>query len=127
MKEIPVWVFIFFGLSLLFVIFAIYMILPLPKIPCGFHLLTGHPCPSCGTSRVLNYLTHLDYFDAVKINPFITISFTLLLIYIIINLLIYPSGRVMEINMKEKAKIPVILLIAVLFLLNWAYMWHMGI
>src|SRR5262245_61808324 len=35
---------------------------------CGFHWLTGHPCPLCGMTRALSCLTRGDWTSAVHLN-----------------------------------------------------------
>ena len=36
---------------------------------CGFHWLTGRPCPLCGMTRALACLTKGDWTSAVYFNP----------------------------------------------------------
>jgi uncharacterized protein DUF2752 len=36
---------------------------------CGFHRLTGRPCPLCGMTRALVCLTKGDWISAVQFNP----------------------------------------------------------
>ena len=45
--------------------------LPWHKIPsvCMFYRLTGLPCPSCGMTRSVLALTHLDFHTAMIFNP----------------------------------------------------------
>ncbi|MCR5455813.1 MAG: DUF2752 domain-containing protein [Bacteroidales bacterium] len=36
---------------------------------CLFHIFTGYPCPGCGTVRGLKYFFHLDFYNALMMNP----------------------------------------------------------
>jgi len=44
--------------------------LPLERLPstCVFFHLTGYPCPTCGMTRAMIALTHLDLGRAVQLN-----------------------------------------------------------
>lgn len=62
---------------LLLIMSAGYLFLYLQKTPvfgehsswCLFHLLTGLPCPTCGTGRGLICLLHGEFYNAVMFNP----------------------------------------------------------
>ncbi len=46
----------------------------LPLLPrCTFHRLTGHPCPTCGTTRAALALLHGHVIDAITYNPLMTV------------------------------------------------------
>ena len=36
---------------------------------CIFHNITGYPCPACGTVRGLKFFFHLDFYNALMMNP----------------------------------------------------------
>ncbi|HNZ02573.1 MAG TPA: DUF2752 domain-containing protein [Myxococcota bacterium] len=40
-------------------------------VVCPFRLLTGHPCPGCGTVHTLEALARLDPATAFTIHPFV--------------------------------------------------------
>jgi hypothetical protein len=44
---------------------------------CAFRLLTGHRCPSCGTTRAFLYMFRLEPLNAVRANVFSPITFAL--------------------------------------------------
>jgi hypothetical protein len=44
---------------------------------CVFRLLTGHRCPSCGTTRAFLYMFRLEPLNAVRANVFSPITFAL--------------------------------------------------
>ena len=41
----------------------------LPIAFCAFKAVTGHPCPTCGTTRALGRLFSLDVRGALAMNP----------------------------------------------------------
>lgn len=44
---------------------------PFDRLPstCGFLRLTGYPCPTCGMTRSVMALAHLDWARAMAFNP----------------------------------------------------------
>lgn len=44
---------------------------PLDRLPstCVFYRVTGYPCPTCGMTRSLAALAHLDFRQALSFNP----------------------------------------------------------
>lgn len=45
--------------------------IPFDRLPatCVFYRVTGHPCPTCGMTRALVALTHLDLGRAMALHP----------------------------------------------------------
>jgi hypothetical protein len=41
------------------------------KLPtvCGFYLVTGYPCPTCGMTRSVMAIAHLNFHRAMQFNP----------------------------------------------------------
>ena len=48
---------------------AIWLRLDLPRPICHFREWTGVPCPSCGSSRMIEALLGGDLFEALRWNP----------------------------------------------------------
>lgn len=57
-------------------------------LPCGFHALTGIPCPLCGMTRSVTATVHLDFGHALAANPAGIVA-----VVVAIALLIRPPGR----------------------------------
>ena len=62
---------------------AFLFAVPLPSYPlfpvCGFHWLTGHPCPLCGLTRALFALAKGHWDQAVQLNALSPLGFLMLL------------------------------------------------
>lgn len=64
---------------------------------CPFRLLTGHPCPGCGTVHTLQALARLDPATAFNIHPFVAtlaIAAVLALPVRLLLTLVFGAGRV---------------------------------
>jgi hypothetical protein len=48
--------------------------------PCLFRSLTGLPCPTCGTTRAVVALSHLDLTRALALNPLATAAVVVFLL-----------------------------------------------
>jgi hypothetical protein len=60
-----------FSLLGLFVM-VISFLLPSGKLPislCSFYTITGLPCPGCGLTRSIVYISHLSFEKAFRTNP----------------------------------------------------------
>jgi uncharacterized protein DUF2752 len=50
-----------------------------PKyIVCGFHWITGRPCPLCGMTRALSQLANGHWMSAIHFNPLSPLVFVIL-------------------------------------------------
>ena len=58
---------------------AVTACLPAGLNVCGFHWLTGRPCPLCGTTRALTALASLDWREAVALNALSPLTAALLM------------------------------------------------
>ena len=66
------WYLFVFGCILLLFFWA-----PLPALPCFFKILTGLPCPTCGSGRALLLLRQGDPARAFAMSPLFTGSLLL--------------------------------------------------
>lgn len=51
---------------------------------CPFKLVTGYPCPSCGTTRSISALLHGNILEAFMINPLGIVSSLVILSVVIL-------------------------------------------
>jgi hypothetical protein len=127
-REVPAWPFVGLGLVILAALGAVVSLLPARFIPpCGFHLLTGHPCPTCGVTRMGLALLHGHVGQALHENPFFFFVIAGLSLWVAAGAGARLAGRTLtvEVGAKEERWLWLALLVA--FLANWWYLWHAGI
>ncbi|MEJ2366964.1 MAG: DUF2752 domain-containing protein [Acidobacteriota bacterium] len=124
----PAWPFVGIGLIILGLIGIIVDFIPARFIPpCGFHMLTGHPCPTCGVTRMGLDLIRLHPERAFFMQPFFFLVVAALVLWVGAGLVARFFGRDLFLSFgRREEKIFWVLMVAA-FLLNWAYLWHAGI
>lgn len=90
---------------------------------CVFRTLTGFPCPTCGSTRSIVFLSRGDLYSAFAMNPLVAacaIAALLLMMYGLFAL-VFGMPRV-GFALSEKEKDRVRLAVVLLVLLNWLYL-----
>lgn len=124
----PAWVFVALG-GVLFAAGALAVsLLPERFHPqCGFHAVSGHPCPTCGATRSVLLLAHLRPLDAFLTNPLFASAVAVVLLWIGAGVAARLAGRnlYVEVGAREEKWWWFALLGA--FLVNWVYLWRAGV
>jgi hypothetical protein len=107
------------GLALAGAWFALH--LPWPR--CVFHIVTGHPCATCGATRSAIAFFHAEFFSALKWNPLAFALFCALSIFDAYAFCVLVTGArrariLLSVGEKNFARVLVVSLLA----LNWAYL-----
>ncbi len=68
---------------LLGILYLIFIELTGIMIPCPFKLLTGLECPGCGVTHMFVHMAHLDFEAAFYDNPFLFVTWPLIVGYLI--------------------------------------------
>ncbi len=89
---------------------------------CLFRLTTGLPCPTCGATRALGRLAHLDLAGAFVMNPLMAAGALLLLLWGLLDLALLPTRRALRLAVPAPWHGTVRLLVVVALVLNWAFL-----
>jgi len=98
----------------------------LPFAVCLFKGLTGLPCPTCGSTRALGRLVHLDLVGALAMNPLATMSVALLFLWALADFGLLTRGRAIEVEMGRPLGRVVRVLAVTALLANWLYLLGSG-
>jgi len=110
------------------VVAAVWLRLGLPQPVCHFRQWTGVPCPTCGSSRMVEALIGGDLFEALRWNPVALLTLGLLASWAIASTVRHLLGLprlqpVLESWERTSLLISVVALIAA----GWAYLIWRGV
>ena len=94
----------------------------LPVSLCFFKAFTGIPCPTCGGTRALSCLAHLDLVGAFAMNPLVTAGAFVVAAWAIADLALLPRRRALVIELRPGLASVVRVAAVVLLVANWAYL-----
>ena len=86
---------------------------------CFFKLLTGLPCPICGSTRALAALARLELATALRLNPFIVLVAITIPLVVILRI---ATGFKITLILKPHEKTLLGLLVFFLFFSNWLFL-----
>jgi len=90
---------------------------PDPPVLCHFRRITGHPCPTCGTTRAGIALTEGRLVDALAFNPFMCTVGVVALGWLVLRL---GFGRAIVLSGGHRAGFWITT--GLLLAANWAYL-----
>jgi len=100
--------------------------IPTPK--CLFHLVTGIPCLTCGSTRATRALLSGDLLTALSLNPLVTVALFAIAAFVLYALIVsvfnLPRLRVSGCSQIEANVIRVA--VAVFLVGNWVYLIRAG-
>lgn len=107
--------------------FAAHHLQVVPVMLCPFKEITGFPCPTCGTTRVVLSLYELDLWSAFLFNPGLFLFMVALVCWFASGVHGQIARKVLVIALSEREKLAVRWTLIILFLANWLYLWKAGI
>jgi len=107
--------------------YLLYLLNTLPQIPCAFKAVTGSPCPTCGSTRVVLNLFDLDIYSAFHCNPLFFLVSIVFIAWTLYGFYMLFSGKKVEVTLSKKEGLFFRLGLAILFLLNWVYLIAAGV
>jgi len=99
----------------------------LPVTLCMFKALTGLPCPTCGSTRVLGHLAAGDLIGAVLLNPLAALASAGLVAWAVSDLVLAPSGRSLAVRVSPGTASMLRWGVAVVLVLNWVWLVASGV
>ncbi|MCI0535569.1 MAG: DUF2752 domain-containing protein [Verrucomicrobiales bacterium] len=92
--------------------------MPLPR--CSFKTVTGLPCFTCGSTRALAALGRFEVWEALKLNPLVTLAFAAVPVWLGIALLrgVFAPQRPLHMPLRPKT---ISFLLGAAAILNWIY------
>lgn len=85
---------------------------------CLFHRLTGHPCPTCGSTRVVLGLGQGAWLQALRLNPFVTVGLGVGTVWLLVRLI---TGRTPRLGLSLRERGAMLALGVTLLLANWIW------
>ena len=103
---------------------ATWLALKLPWPLCLFHVLTGHPCLTCGATRSAVAFFHGQFLAAFQWNPLAFLFYCALSLFnvyaLAVILMHWPRLRIARLTASERTFIRGSIM--ALFALNWVYL-----
>jgi hypothetical protein len=94
----------------------------LPFTVCLFKGLTGLPCPTCGATRAVGRLVHLDVAGAIAMNPLATIAFALVALWALCDFGLMTRGRALDVAVGRPLGRLVRGLVVAAVAVNWLFL-----
>lgn len=125
---LPAWFWVGVGLACAAGIGAAVRFLPAGLAPpCGFHVVTGHPCPTCGMTRMGFLILEGEFAEALRMNPFLFLLCSALGFWVAAGAGARAAGRDLFVDIPEREEMWWWLALIAGFMANWAYLWRMGV
>jgi hypothetical protein len=98
----------------------------LPVALCYFKLLTGLPCPTCGSTRSVGQLFALDVPAAFAMNPLVTLAAFGIAAWAAADLALLPRQRALGFDVAPRLAVALRAVAVVVVVANWAYLLAAG-
>lgn len=110
-----------------FFVYILYHFNRLPHLPCVFKVITGYPCPTCGSTRIVSSLINLDIVSAFGWNPLLFLGSIAFIAWGFYGFYMLFSGRKIQVTLTKKEGLLLRLGLVTLFILNWIYLLAAGV
>ncbi|NOZ13476.1 MAG: DUF2752 domain-containing protein [Acidobacteria bacterium] len=107
--------------------YGLYYLHAVPMIPCPFKEMTGYPCPTCGSTRLVLSLFHVQLIQAFLWNPGLFMLGIAAVFWYGYGVISQFSGKKLCISLSKREWFRLKLVLLALFFLNWLYLVIAGI
>jgi hypothetical protein len=98
----------------------------LPVTFCAFKVVSGLPCPTCGSTRVLGRMFALDLPGAFAMNPLAAATALGLLLWALGDLAVRPAGRALRLELPPRLGWWLRALAVAAVVVNWGVLVALG-
>jgi len=124
----PAWIFVGAGLLVCLAAVKSMSLIPMRLLPpCGFRVVTGHPCPTCGTTRLILHLLEGQWLQGFRSNPFFFMFLAVMFSWVFAGAVAWLARRDLRIEVGPREERWLWCLLGAAFLVNWVYLWIAGI
>ena len=88
---------------------------------CGFYLMTGYACPTCGATTAFAWMVHGYPWMALKTHPFGALTAVVAVALLGMSIVGIVTAGVPAIRLSRRSSIALALLFLALFLGSWLY------
>jgi len=98
------------------------------RMLCPFRAMTGIPCPTCGMTRLLFALIHLNLREAFLYNPFMTVCYFFIAAFLLYALtaVLLGTRRIRTDPHDRTLGVPARISFFLLLFSNWVYLMFRG-
>lgn len=89
--------------------------------PCGFYMMTGYPCPTCGATTAFAWMVHGHPWLAFKTQPFGAATAVATVALLAMSILGIVTAGVPAIRLSRRSSVALALTFLVLFVGSWLY------
>ena len=85
---------------------------------CLFHRLSGHPCPTCGSTRVVLALLWGDWGGALRLNPLVALGLAFGGLGVLVRAV---AGRALRLELSRRERGALVVAGITLLVANWVW------
>ncbi len=107
--------------------YGLFRLHSLPMLLCPFKEMTGFPCPTCGSTRLVLSLFHLDLSDAFWWNPGLFLSGVVAGLWFGYGIVSQLIGKKIDLSLSKREGFWLRWALFCVFVINWLYLIVAGI
>lgn len=107
--------------------YGLFRLHTVPILPCPFKEMTGYPCPTCGSTRLVLSLFGMNLVDAFLWNPGIFLSGVAAVFWFGYGIVSQLSGKKVRVPLSKREGKWLRLALLGGFMINWLYLIIAGV
>ncbi|NOY23187.1 MAG: DUF2752 domain-containing protein [Acidobacteria bacterium] len=107
--------------------YGLFRLHSVPFLPCPFKEMTGYPCPTCGSTRMVLSLFHINFIDAFLWNPGVFLSGVAAVFWFGYGIISQLKRKKLYFSLSKREGFWLRVLLLGGFMINWLYLVIAGI